>query len=408
MHTSSHTRLPYTQSGTARRTTHKTNANLSVSFAEPKHDNFGEVYLPATDHSLRLQAPSITPPVGAPNSSPSGHAPSIAPMFCMRWAQTLTDRARCLAQQLWQASPFSNLFLRALVPGLFSPAHKKIYLGDKVAQINLTSALSTRIDCRWYATTDPSRTGKIAITFHGNGDSADSMDPAWQVLRARMNVLAVNAPGYGDSTTPTQMSDVELVMMANVQAVQRYVIETRGFLPADIVWFGYSLGGSQAAMGFANVPGSHLCIENSFTSARDVICAVLAKAVGRHIGCWLTEQSARTALAQGSHTDGVLGATDGLDTRNKLIQAARQGAHYAARSKVFVVVGALDRLMPAHFGPSLAQAYAGPYMRYLGQAPKDDINRGCLFSDPLGEHVEGEKSFLQAQTSIWQMLDELP
>ncbi len=110
-------------------------------------------------------------------------------------------------------------------------------------------------------------TNEVLLFFHGNaGDISHRLFSIRQFHDLGLSVFIVDYRGYGRSGgRPTEQG-----LYRDAEAAWRYLTETRGVAPGDIIVFGRSLGGSVAAWLAANQRPASLIVESSFTSVPDV------------------------------------------------------------------------------------------------------------------------------------------
>lgn len=108
--------------------------------------------------------------------------------------------------------------------------------------------------------------GKAAIFFHGNGRNLAHELPTLGYLHALgTNVLAIDYPGFGDSSGKARESNC----YRTAEACWRYVGQ-RGFRPEDVIVFGQSLGTGIATHLAAAQPCGGLVFHSGFTSVPDL------------------------------------------------------------------------------------------------------------------------------------------
>ena len=113
---------------------------------------------------------------------------------------------------------------------------------------------------------------RVLLFFHGNAGNISHRGESIAIFhRLGLNVFIFDYRGYGRS----EGAPSEEGLYADALAAWRYLTETRGVQPQDIVGFGRSLGAAVAAdLASRESPGA-LILESSFTSARDLAGAVL-------------------------------------------------------------------------------------------------------------------------------------
>lgn len=307
----------------------------------------------SSNFSRGLSRSSQPASVGAPASGDchDDASPSKAPSS--EWSAFLRHLEASKDASIMTSARFNpaGLALRsALAPGaqLRSRANADRVSLPTVCQF---SAAALRYPCQ-----NPRYADSVVIGFHGNGCTAGDMESTWQRFAAYGTVLAVNAPGYGGTPAPANGAELELHMAAVAQAALTYARQTLG--AKRLTWYGLSLGGTSATIGFAMSPGSNLVLHNTLTSARGVAAEVLE----RQVGSWRpVAQSVATVAAQGlpvgRSRPGLHYVTDGLDTLGKLSRCA--ATHHDAGSRVLVVGAGRDEIMGAQFAEDLWRAFYG-------------------------------------------------
>lgn len=108
---------------------------------------------------------------------------------------------------------------------------------------------------------------QVLLFFHGNaGNISHRLESIRQFRSLGLSVLIIDYRGYGQSDGRTN----ERGLYLDGDAAWRYLVDTRGYSPSNIVVFGRSLGGSVAAMIASRYSPAGLIIESSFTSIRDI------------------------------------------------------------------------------------------------------------------------------------------
>ena len=111
------------------------------------------------------------------------------------------------------------------------------------------------------------RSPRVLLFFHGNaGNISHRLDSIRQFRNLELSVLIIDYRGYGQSDGRTTESGI----YRDADAAWRYLIETRGVRPNNVVIFGRSLGGSVAARLAAQQNPLALIVESSFTSVPDI------------------------------------------------------------------------------------------------------------------------------------------
>ena len=137
-------------------------------------------------------------------------------------------------------------------------------LGLPYDDLTLTTADGVAI-AAWYVPHPAARA--TALFCHGNAENlADLCQAIKSLHRLRCNVLAFDYRGYGRSTGKPS----ERGTYVDADAAWRYLVETRGTLPQQIVIIGRSLGGAVAIdLAARHTPGA-LVLESTFTSLVDI------------------------------------------------------------------------------------------------------------------------------------------
>lgn len=111
------------------------------------------------------------------------------------------------------------------------------------------------------------RAPRVLLFFHGNaGNISHRLDSIRQFRNLELSVFIIDYRGYGQSEGRTTESGI----YRDADAAWRYLTETRGVRPSDVVIFGRSLGGSVAARLAAQQHPLALIVESSFTSVPDI------------------------------------------------------------------------------------------------------------------------------------------
>jgi fermentation-respiration switch protein FrsA (DUF1100 family) len=107
---------------------------------------------------------------------------------------------------------------------------------------------------------------RTLLFFHGNAGNISHRGDSIAIFhRLGINVFIVDYRGYGRSEgVPSEAG-----MYKDAAAAWRYVTQTRGVKPADVVVFGRSLGGAVAAHLAAQEKPAALILESTLSSARD-------------------------------------------------------------------------------------------------------------------------------------------
>ena len=111
------------------------------------------------------------------------------------------------------------------------------------------------------------RSSRVLLFFHGNaGNISHRLDSIRQFRNLGLSVLIIDYRGYGQSEGKTTESGI----YRDADAAWRYLTETRGVRPDNVVIFGRSLGGSVAAKLAAQQHPLALIVESSFTAVPDI------------------------------------------------------------------------------------------------------------------------------------------
>ncbi len=111
------------------------------------------------------------------------------------------------------------------------------------------------------------RSSRVLLFFHGNaGNISHRLDSIRQFRNLGLSVLIIDYRGYGQSDGRTTESGI----YRDADAAWRYLTETRGVRPNNVVIFGRSLGGSVAARLAARQHPLALIVESSFSSVPDI------------------------------------------------------------------------------------------------------------------------------------------
>lgn len=270
------------------------------------------------------------------------------------------------------ANPASYVLTRVLAPGL----------QEKATIAWLTSHSTTRlmlghgVHCETLPGRPKAAGKRCIILFHGNCANASATIEQFACLQDIGDLIAVNAPGYGATPAPKTHRQLEWQMAANVRAVASHV--AKSYAPKDVLWLGFSLGSAQAAMGFQEMPGSHLLLEAPFTHVRALVEKHVGRAVATRAGGWMLPGSVAARLTGVLVGCGMAGlpthwrvpgsafATDGLDTESKLRRCGPK--HRAAGSRLGIIFAEHDEIMSSDMPKKLWEAYHG-----AGTPPDDDV-----------------------------------
>ena len=155
-----------------------------------------------------------------------------------------------------------RMFYLSSVPGralTMTPADARMDYED--VSIETTDGVTLR---GWFIA---GRSPRVLLFFHGNaGNISHRLDSIRQFRNLELSVFIIDYRGYGESDGRTTESGI----YRDADAAWRYLIETRGVRPNDVVIFGRSLGGSVAARLAAQQNPLALIVESSFTSVPDI------------------------------------------------------------------------------------------------------------------------------------------
>lgn len=116
----------------------------------------------------------------------------------------------------------------------------------------------------WYVGGPSSR---VLLFFHGNaGNISHRLGSIRQFRELGLSILIIDYRGYGKSGGRATEAGLQL----DAEAAWRYLTQTRGVAPDDIVIYGESLGGSVAAWLAARQQPGALIVESAFTSVPDI------------------------------------------------------------------------------------------------------------------------------------------
>lgn len=125
------------------------------------------------------------------------------------------------------------------------------------------------------------------LYLHGNaGNISSHLSFASRFQQAGLSVLLIDYRGYGLSSGPFPS---EARIYEDAQTAWRYLVETRGILPEQIVIFGHSIGGAIAIdLAHQTPDAAGLIVENTFTS---MLAMALRQGYGRWVPVdWLLNQ----------------------------------------------------------------------------------------------------------------------
>jgi fermentation-respiration switch protein FrsA (DUF1100 family) len=117
----------------------------------------------------------------------------------------------------------------------------------------------------------PGESDRVLLYFHGNaGNISHRLYSIREWHDLGFSVFIIDYRGYGQSSgKPTEQG-----LYQDGHAAWRYLTDSRGIAPDDIIVFGRSLGGSVASWLAAREEPAALIVESSFTSVPDVGQAV--------------------------------------------------------------------------------------------------------------------------------------
>jgi len=200
----------------------------------------------------------------------------------------------------------------------------------------------------WYI--PAARAERVVLFVHGNAGNISHRGESIAIFRRLgLDVFIFDYRGYGRS----EGEPSEAGLYRDAAAAWRYLVETRGVSPGNIVIFGRSLGGAVAAQLASRVqpqPGG-LILESTLSSARDF---------------------AKVAFPLLSH---VLVVRYHFDSVARLAQV---------HCPVLVLHSPTDEIMPYHLGEKLYQSAHEP-KRFV--ALRGDHNNGFLQSQPAYEQA---------------------
>ncbi len=202
------------------------------------------------------------------------------------------------------------------------------------------------------------RSARVLLFFHGNaGNISHRLDSIRQFRNLELSVFIIDYRGYGESGGRTTESGI----YRDADAAWRYLIETRGVRPNDVVIFGRSLGGSVAARLAAQQNPLALIVESSFTSVPDI---------AQELYPWLPARW----LSRLSHA-----------TRDYVREVS---------CPVLVVHSRDDEIIPFHHGQAIYAAAAEPRTLLTLRGSHDDA-----FLRDENSYIEGLWTFLTGVSS---------
>ncbi len=141
-------------------------------------------------------------------------------------------------------------------------------IGLDYTSVNIATSDGETLHGWWMSVPDAKGT---VLFFHGNaGNISHRINYLEMFKRLGYNTLLFDYRGYGQSSGVPSESGTYL----DAQAAWRYLTETRGIAPAQIVLFGESLGGAVAAwLAVQEKPGL-LALASTFTSVPDLAAEI--------------------------------------------------------------------------------------------------------------------------------------
>ena len=141
-------------------------------------------------------------------------------------------------------------------------------IGLDYTSVNIATSDGETLHGWWMSV--PNAKGTV-LFFHGNaGNISHRINYLEMFKRLGYNTLLFDYRGYGQSSGVPSESGTYL----DAQAAWRYLTETRGIAPAQIVLFGESLGGAVAAwLAVQEKPGL-LALASTFTSVPDLAAEI--------------------------------------------------------------------------------------------------------------------------------------
>lgn len=137
-------------------------------------------------------------------------------------------------------------------------------LGVDYEDVWLTTEDGVRLH-GWFVATPAARA--TVLFFHGNGGNiSHRLERIAIFRRLGLNLLLFDYRGYGRSVgTPSEHGTYR-----DARAAWRYLTETRGLSPGDIILYGESLGGAVATHLAAEQTTRAVVVESSFSSMIDL------------------------------------------------------------------------------------------------------------------------------------------
>jgi pimeloyl-ACP methyl ester carboxylesterase len=138
--------------------------------------------------------------------------------------------------------------------------------GAQYSQISIPVDQGASLYAWWIPARDPA--APALIYFHGNyGNVGSNAEHAARLARTCCNVLLFDYRGYGRSSGPFPN---ESRIYADSEAVWRYLVEQKHIRPANILFYGHSLGGGAAVeMAKRHSDAAGLILDSTFTSVAD-------------------------------------------------------------------------------------------------------------------------------------------
>jgi len=184
----------------------------------------------------------------------------------------------------------------------------------------------------------PGESRDTVIVFHGNaGNRAHRVPLAIALRRIGLQVLLFDYRGYGGNPgSPTEQG-----LAMDARAAREFLITQRGVDPHRVIYFGESLGTGVAVELASEHPPAALILRSPYTSMSDV---------GQHHYPWLP---VRLLLR---------------DRYDSLARISR------VRSRLLIIVGERDSVVPAEFSRRLYDAAAQPkaFVSIAGADHNDD------------------------------------
>jgi fermentation-respiration switch protein FrsA (DUF1100 family) len=190
------------------------------------------------------------------------------------------------------------LCLRPLMPWIVFKPSPKITLtpadrGMEFEDVTITTSDGVNIN-GWFVPT-PRPRGTL-LFFHGNaGNISNRLDSIEIFRELGLSVFIIDYRGYGNSGGRLSFQGVAL----DALAAWKYLTQTRGVSPGDIVVFGRSIGGAIAMELMRSVKPRALILESTFSSLPDMVrVQFLAPAARFVIGdVWNSSEAAANLTA---------------------------------------------------------------------------------------------------------------